>query len=758
MRYIIKRIFKVVSLAMLAISLQLAPVQAAQKVTKLDVKGNERIEVETIRSLLIQESGGGFSEASLNKSLQRLYDSGYFKDVKLKIMGGTLHVKVEENPSVNRIGFEGNDDISDDILKGEVGMSPRQPLTRSKLKQAVNKIKRIYRHKGFFVANVTPKVVKLAQNRVDVVFEIEEGNKTKVGRIFVIGNKQFSEGKLETVVQTKESRWYRFFSSDDNYDPDRLSYDRELLRLFYLEHGYADFRVKSAVAELTPDKKEFFITFTIEEGARYKIGTVSVLTKLPNVDPAALEKIVTFGNGDVYNNKEIEKSVDKITDEVGRLGYAFVDVFPNIEKNPETSTVNINFELSEGPRVYVEKIRIVGNSRTDEDVIRRELLLYEGDAFNADKMKKSERRLKNLGYFKDVKVQKEAGTYPDRINIVIELEEDRSGEFSIAGGFSTADGPLADFKFAEHNFRGRGQDLSFGVVWAKRRQEFDISFTEPYFMGRDLAAGIDLYRITQNKYFNQTFDQKIHGATARFGYQLAEDLGQQVNYTIRRDEISGISTDSSRFIQEQRGKSVLSEVGHTVSYDKRDSSVQTTQGYVLGFGNSLAGVGGNVHYLKNTLFGAYYYPLMDDWIVEFSGRYNVMTGMGHKVRVVDRYTLGADTLRGFETSGVGPRDRKTDDPLGGLHSYSGTVELTFPIGLPNEFGVKGATFVEAGSVWKSGDPGSEVKDQNKFRSTIGVGLRWRSPLGPLKVDLAYAMTKASFDKTQPFLFGMSTRF
>lgn len=332
MRYIIKRIFKVVSLAMLAISLQLAPVQAAQKVTKLDVKGNERIEVETIRSLLIQESGGGFSEASLNKSLQRLYDSGYFKDVKLKIMGGTLHVKVEENPSVNRIGFEGNDDISDDILKGEVGMSPRQPLTRSKLKQAVNKIKRIYRHKGFFVANVTPKVVKLAQNRVDVVFEIEEGNKTKVGRIFVIGNKQFSEGKLETVVQTKESRWYRFFSSDDNYDPDRLSYDRELLRLFYLEHGYADFRVKSAVAELTPDKKEFFITFTIEEGARYKIGTVSVLTKLPNVDPAALEKIVTFGNGDVYNNKEIEKSVDKITDEVGRLGYAFVDVFPNIEK------------------------------------------------------------------------------------------------------------------------------------------------------------------------------------------------------------------------------------------------------------------------------------------------------------------------------------------------------------------------------------------------------------------------------------------
>ncbi len=758
MHYTTNKFFTLLIATMILCISHVAQAVPVQRVGGLDVRGNERIEAETIRSLLVQEPGGGFSEDSLNKSLKRLYDSGYFRDVKLKIVNQVLVVQVEENPSINRIGFDGNDDISDDILKSEIGMAARQPLTRSKIKKAVNAIKRIYRYKGFFVADVTPKVVKLPQNRVDVVFEIEEGNKTKVGRIFFIGNSQFSEGKLETTIQTKESRWYRSFSTDDNYDPDRLAYDRELLLLFYLEHGYADFRVKSAVAELTPDKKEFFITFTLDEGARYKISTVSVTSKLPNVDPVALEKLATFGHDDVYNNKEVEKTFDKITDEVGRLGYAFVDVFPNIEKDQATNTIAINFVLSEGPRVYVEKISINGNDRTDDDVIRRELLLYEGDAFNADKMKKSERRIRNLGYFKNVKIIKEPGSYPDRINIAIEVEEDRSGELSIAGGFSTSDGPIAEFKFAEHNFRGRGQDLSFGVTWAKRRQEFDISFTEPYFLGRDLAAGIDLYRITQNKYFNQTFDQKIHGMTLRMGYHLAEDLGQQVSYTLRRDEISGVKGDSSRFIKEQRGQSILSELGHTVSYDKRDSRINTTQGYVLGFGNNLAGLGGNIRYLKNSVFGAYYYSLMDDWIVEFSGRYSFMTGLGKDVRVVDRYTLGADTLRGFETSGVGPRDRTTNDPLGGLQSYVGTVELTFPIGLPNEFGVKGATFIEGGSVWKSGDPSAEVKDQNKFRSSIGVGLRWRSPLGPLKIDLAYAMTKAKFDKTQPFLFGMSTRF
>lgn len=733
-------------------------VWAKTSIANLDVRGNVRIEPETIRSLLVQDEGGGFSEESLNKSLKRLYDSGYFKDVSLKVEGSTLIVQVQENPSINRIGFEGNDEISDDILKGEVGLTPRQPLTQSKLKKAVNQIKRIYRLKGYFAAEVTPKIVKLEQNRVDVIFEIRESDKTKVRRIFFIGNTKFSEGKLEEIIQTKESRWYRFFTSDDNYDPDRLAYDRELLRLFYLEHGYADFKVKSAVAELSPDQKEFFITFTLDEGARYKVGEVNVTTKLPKVDPEVLKKVVTFGKGDWYNNKEVEKSVDRLTNELGKEGYAFVDIFPNLNKDVENKVVNITFELSEGPRVYIEQIRIIGNGRTDEDVIRRELLFYEGDAFNADKLKKSERKLHNLGFFKNVKVTKEPGTYPDRINVVIDVEEDRTGELTFAGGFSTSDGPLAEVRFAEHNFRGRGQDLSIGGTIAKRRNEISVGFVEPYFLGRDLAAGIDVYRISQNKYFNQTFDQKIYGTTLRLGYELAEDLGQQVSYTIRQDRIEGVKNDASRFIKEQKGTSILSEIGQKITYDKRDSRINPTQGWYAGFSNDLAGLGGKVKYLKNSVFGAYYYPFMDDWILEVSGRYSIMTGLGKKVRVVDRYTLGGEILRGFETSGVGPRDRSTKDPLGGLQSYLVSAEMTFPVGLPNELGVKGAVFTDLGSVWKTNDPKSEILDSKKLRMSIGAGVRWRSPLGPIKIDFARAIRKESYDKTQTFIFGVSTRF
>jgi outer membrane protein assembly complex, YaeT protein len=729
-----------------------------RKITDLDIKGNERIEVETIRALLVQEEGGGFSDESINKSLKKLFDSGYFMDVDIKIVGSTLVVKVIENASINRVAFEGNDEVSDEILKTEVGLLPRQPLTRAKLKSAANKIQRIYRLKGHFAAAVTPKIIKREQNRVDVVFEIVEGAKTKVSRIFFIGNKQYSDSKLEERIQTKESRWYRFFTSDDNYDPDRLAYDQELLRLFYLEHGYADFKVKSAVAELTQDKREFFITFTLDEGERYKIGKIEVASQLKDVDPASLRRVLSVSENSWYNNKEVERSVDHLINELGKLGYAFVDVFPNITKNQETKTLDINFELAEGPRVFIETIQINGNDRTDDDVIRRELTVYEGDAFNADKMKKSERRIRNLGFFKDVKVKKEPGSYPDRVNLIIDVEEDRTGELSIAGGFSTADGPLANAKFSEHNFRGRGQELEFGVTWAKRRQEFDVSFTEPYFMGRDLAAGIDLFRITQNQYFNQTFDQEIHGATGRLGYELAEDLGQRVSYTIRQDKISGIKQDSSRFIREQKGTATVSELAQTITYDKRDSRINPTEGWVTGFSNNLAGLGGTVRYLKNSVFGGYYYSFFEDVILEVSGNYSFMTGLGKKVRVTDRYHLGGETFRGFETSGVSPRDRSTGDPLGGLQSYRATAEVTFPLGLPSELPIKGAVFSDAGSVWKSNDAKSEIKDSSNLRLSAGVGLRWRSPLGPLKIDFARAVKKENFDKTQVFLFGFSSRF
>lgn len=731
---------------------------SAAPVTKMVVKGNQRVEADTIRALLEPDTDGGFSEQALNRSLTKLFDSGYFADVRLDQKGNTLFVYVKENPMVNEIAIEGNKELGDEVLKPELTLKPRQMYTQARLKADVEKIQTLYRLKGHFAAVVTPKLIRRDQNRVDIIFEVNEGGSTKVSKIFFVGNTQFGESKLESVLQTKESRWYRFFTNDDTYDPDRLAYDRELLRLFYLQHGYADFKVKSAVAELTADRKEFFITFTLDEGPRYRVGKIKITAKSEKIDVSGLQSVVKVASGDWYNSKEVESAIDALTNELGRRGYAFVEIDPNLERKKDQKIVDINFEVQEGPKVYIDKIQIAGNYRTDDDVVRRELLFFEGDAFNADKLKRSERNLRNLGFFKNVKVNREASEFPDRVNIVIEVEEDRTAELSIGGGFSTADGPLADLKFGERNFRGRGQDLSASVTYGKRRQDYNISFTEPYFMGYDFAAGFDLFRIIQSKYFDQTFDQKLFGGALRGGFFWMPDLNQQLYYTLRQDEITNIKAEASRFIREQGGKKTLSEVSQTFTYDKRDNRISPTEGYFLGFSNSYAGVGGDVRYLKNSAFAGYYYPLMDEWIFHVSATFNIMDGLGKKVRVVDRYTGGGESLRGFALSGVSPRDKVTGDPLGGLKSYFVTTEMSFPIGLPNEFGVKGAAFVDAGSVFDADEPKKFVTDKRGIRVSAGVGLRWRSPMGPFFIDFGFPLKKQKEDKKQLVFFGVSTRF
>lgn len=754
------RILKTISTSSLALLVATTlTVQAGQRVTSLSVRGNKRIEGETIRSLLISDSDGTYSDESLNASLKNLYNSGHFKNVNVDIVGKTLVVVVEENPIINRVGYEGNDDIEYDLLKTEVGLEPRQPLTRAALKRAVNKIKRIYRQKGFFVANVVPKIVDLPENRVDVVFEIEEGQKTRVGRIFFIGNKAFTEGDLEDIIQTKQSRWYRFLSTDDNYDPDRVGYDRELLRQFYLTKGYADFKVKSAVAELSQSKKEFFLTFTVDEGQRYDFGDLKIETRLKDVDTKSLIGELTMRKGQIYNSKEVEKTIDEISSAVGEKGYAFVEVFPRIEKDAKNKKINITFELTEGPKVYIERISIVGNTRTDDDVIRREMRLLEGDAFNTEKLKRSERRIKNLGFFKEVKISQEPGSYPDRVNLRIEIEEDKTGEIALSAGYSTEDGIIGDVKYTERNFRGRGQELSVGAVVSARRKEASFSFTEPHFLDLELAAGFDIFTSSSSVFFDQTFEQKNTGASVRFGYELAQDLYHNIYYTIRQDRITGIANNAAQSIKEQAGTAILSEWGHTVTYDRRDTRINTSKGYMIGFSNSHAGLGGDIKYVKNSIFGAYYYPVRENWILELKARYSFLVEMGKPTRVVDRYTLGGESLRGFEISGVGPRaSGGNKEALGGRQSLSATAEITFPLGLPKEFGIKGAAFIDAGSVWDPGRLTTPVVDSNKIRSSIGVGVRWKSPFGPIKIDIAYPISKTEFDKTQPLLLGMTTRF
>ena len=732
--------------------------QASTLIQDIQIQGNQRIEKETILAQIELVPGKAYNQEEIDQALKNLFASGLFSDARLEIKGQALIIHIKENPIVNQVVIEGNDKLSDEILKGELQLRPRQVYTLTRLRNDTQRIQDLYRLKGHFAAVVTPQIIKREQNRVDVVFEVKEGHATVVRKIFFIGNKKFSESKLESTIQTKETRWYRFFTADDTFDSDRLAYDKELLRKFYLEHGYADFQIKSAVAELTPDREEFFITFTLEEGERYQVGQVKISSDFKALDIKTLEKKIPFTSGDWYSNKDVEGTINLLVDELGSLGYAFVDIQPQIQKDTEKHLLDITFVIQEGPKVYINKIDIIGNDRTDDEVIRRELEVDEGDAFNSNKMKHSEKRIKDLGFFKKVSLTKQPSDNPDKADIKIEIEEDRTGELSFGGGFSTADGPLADIRFAEHNFRGKGQDLRAGVTYAKHRQEYSFGLTEPYFLGLELMAGFDVYRVTRTRYLDASYDQQIHGLSLLMGYMLAENLSQLWTYTIQSDKVTRVKEHASRFLRAQARNSILSDIGHTLTYDRRDSKIDPTTGYCLSLNNEFAGLGGTIKYLKNQISGSHFYSFSDDWVLEASARYGIMVGLGKKTRIADRYILGGDTLRGFSPGGVSPRDKTTKDALGGHQFYSGSLELTFPIGLPNEFGVKGATFSDVGSVWQSKEKGPEVLDHKKPRASVGMGLRWQSPMGPLRIDIAKTIAKNKLDEKQVVLFGFSTRW
>lgn len=731
---------------------------ASTFIQDIQIQGNQRIEKGTILAQIDVVPGKPYTREEIDQALKSLFSSGLFADARLETKGQVLIIHIKENPIVNQVVIEGNDKLSDDILKGELQLRPRQVYTLTRLRNDTQRIQDLYRFKGHFAAVVTPQIIKREQNRVDVVFDVKEGQATVVRKIFFIGNKKFSESKLESAIQTKETRWYRFFTSDDTFDSDRLAYDKELLRKFYLEHGYADFQIKSAVAELTPDKEEFFITFTLEEGERYQIGQVKIESDFKGLDTKVLEKKILFSTGDWYSNRDVENTINLLVDELGSLGYAFVDIQPQITKDTEKHLLDVTFAIQEGPKVYINNIDIIGNDRTDDEVIRRELELDEGDAYNSNKMKHSEKRIKDLGFFKKVTLTKQPTDNPDKTDVKIEIEEDRTGELSLGGGFSTADGPLADIRFAEHNFRGKGQDLRAGVTYAKHRQEYSFGLTEPYFLGRELMAGFDVYRVTRTRYLDASYDQQIHGLSLLTGYMLSENLSQLWTYTIQSDKVTHLKASASRFLRAQPRNSVLSGLAQTLTYDRRDSKIDPSTGYCLSLNNDFAGIGGNIKYLKNQVSGSHFYSFSDDWILETSGRYGIMVGLGKKTRIADRYILGGDTLRGFSPGGVSPRDKLTKDALGGHQFYSGSLELTFPIGLPNEFGVKGATFSDVGSVWQSKEKGAEVFDNKKPRAAVGFGLRWKSPMGPLRIDIAKTVAKNKLDEKQVILFGFSSRW
>ena len=737
----------------------LAPAARAQvAIDAIVVEGNERIEADTVRSYMSISVGDAFNAETINRSLKTLFATGLFADVSIRREARSLIVRVVENPIINRVAFEGNQRIDDETLSAEVQLRPRVVYTRTRVQADAQRILEVYRRSGRFAATVEPKVIQLPQNRVDLAFEIDEGPTTGIRRINFVGNRRFSDGALRGEIITVETAWYRFFTADDTYDPDRLTFDRELLRKFYLRNGYADFRVVSAVAELTPDREDFYVTFSLDEGQRYRFGSIGIDSRLADLHPNALNHLVTTFTGEWYDADEVEETIQALTDAAGNLGYAFVDIRPRVKRHRDEATVDVTFQIDEGPRVYVQRINIVGNTRTLDKVLRREFRLVEGDAFNAAKIRRSRQRIQNLGFFETVGVDTEPGDGPDQSVITVSVEEKSTGELSFGAGISSLDGVLGDISITERNLLGRGQSLRLGMTISTRRQEIDLSFTEPYFLDRNLLAGFDLFRKTADLQDVSSFDQETVGGRVRMGYTLAEDLRHTLRYTLQRDEISDVDASASRFIREQDGTTTTSSFGHTLSYDVRDSRLEPSEGFVIRLGQELAGIGGDVKYLKHTFDYGYYYPVGGGWVASAQIREGYIFGIDQDVRINNRFFLGGSSLRGFEPGGVGPRDLVTDDSLGGNLFYAATADLSFPLNVTKELRLTGSFFTDIGSLTKIDDSGSEIADSGDPRVSIGVGFGYRSPLGPIRVDFAQAVVKESFDETEGFRFSFGTRF
>jgi len=768
--------------------------QDSGAIKSIRVEGNKRVEPETIRSYLTFSSGDAYDPAKVDDSLKALFATGLFQDVRMRKEGSTLVIVLVENPIVNRVAFEGNKEIEDDTLASEVQLKPRAVYTRARVQADVQRILNLYRRQGLYAAQVDPKIINLDNNRIDVVFEINEGPTTKVRAINFIGNSAFSDSQLRFIISTTQTTLLSFLKSTNIYDPDRLNLDRELLRQFYLKNGYADARIISATADLDRDGRGFFITFTIEEGDRYRFGAIDIESNLSSLNVNSISGNVLTRTGRVYNSDKVERTVEALTIAVSQQGYSFGQVKPRFDRDDVNHAMNITYVIDEGPRIYIERINVVGNFRTHDDVIRREFRVAEGDAFNRLLVEAARKRLRALGFFKNVDIDTEPGSAPDRVVLIVRLVEQPTGELSFGAGYSTSEGVIGDISLTERNLMGKGQYVRLGFSGSFERAQVDFSFTEPHFLDRNLAAGFDLFYKEVDFTNEASFRERNAGGDIRLGFPIADDAQLGLRYRFERQTIYDVSEDASLAVQTAEGTFNTSSVGYTVAYDTRNVVNSPTAGAFVSLSQDLAGVGGDVRYLRSVADARAYYPVTNKITLVGRAQGGVISGWGgDDVRVADLFFKGGETVRGFDRAGFGPRDACEDpvtgqqvghctkDALGGEIYWATTAELRFPFPfIPDNLGMQGAFFVDAGSLWDPSqiattavDAGnlddcnkkakncvkpSFINDSSMPRVSAGFSLIWQSPLGPLRADIAEALLKAEFDRTELFRFGASTNF
>ncbi len=729
----------------------------ATPVNNINVSGLQRVERETVLSYVNIAPGSDVSQEQLNDAFKKLYTTGLFSDVKFDINGNTLNINVSENPIVNKRFFDGNDKIDDKMLESEVQLAPRSIYSVAKVQEDTQRILNIYKRVGRYAAEVEPKVIERDQNRVDLIYEIDEGPLAKITKINFVGNEHYSDSDLQGEILSKETRWWRIFSTSENYDPEKTNYDKELLRRFYLKNGYADFRVISAVAELSPSSESFLITMVLEEGKRYKVNKINIKSSIGDVDVDGLKKELEIEEGDWYNADKVEKSVYTLTEEIGKKGFAFVEVEPELNKNMQDGTMEITFRIREGARIFINQINITGNTRTYDEVIRREFRLNEGDAFNAAKIRASRRNIENLNYFSNVNIQTSPTNDRNKADINVDVTEKSTGFFNVGIGYSTVNGALIRAGVTENNFRGKGQRLGVDVGVSQREQDYNISFTEPYFIGLPLSAGVDIYRTETDYQDESSYDQARTGGRIRFGWRYTDNLSQSLRYTLQQEEIENVSKHSSIYIQNQEGKYIDSSIGQTLAYDRRDNAISPTEGYYLSFSNDVGGLGGDDKYLRFDAKSYLYYTFFEDYTLKMFVTGGYVAGYGNEnVRLSQRYFLGGSTMRGFDSSGIGARDKYTKDALGGNWMVYGGTELTFPIGL-DEVGIKGRTFVDIGTLGKPDDVSYEIVEYSSSpRVSVGFGFTWMSPMGKIDIDFGFPVVKEDYDETEVFRLNFGT--
>ncbi len=735
--------------------------------SEIIIQGNERVDTNTIISYLDLDGLKNKSQKALQASLKKLYESDLFLSAKISYQKENVLVEIKENPIISEVKFTGNKKVEDDNLQSEISLKKRSVFTKAKLQNDLKRISEIYLKSGRFLTKIEPKIIQKDQNRVELIFEIFEGPKAKIGDIYFVGNAAFSDEDLIEEMSTKQSKWWKFLSSADVYDADRIEFDKEKLRRFYGSKGYADFTTISSVAQISQAKDRFFITFLLEEGIKYNFGNINIINQIDKFDENILQKEILIKKGKVYNSELIEKTVDKMTEIMSEKSYAFAQVEPILKRDRDKKIINIDFVISETPRIYIEQIIIKGNTRTLDEVIRRELRFREGDAYNINKINRSKQRLQNLGFFDKVEFNTKRIGEGDKVNLEIEVKEKKTGELSLGIGYSTVNKVTANAGIRERNLFGTGQEIGINVQKSFASFTGEINYTKPYFMDNPIDVGFDVFQYQLQKRNTLVYDQNSSGITFRGNYFLSEFLSHRINYSLSQQSIGNIDPNASIGIKNLEGDFVNSGVGQSFLYDKRDSSINPKNGYYISVSQDFSGLGGDIKTLKHEGSAGYYIPVInDDFTLKFLARGGAIEGLGQDVRSNYGFFLGGNNFRGFNYAGVGPRtitngSAKGGSAIGGKIYYVGTAEFRFPLGLPKELGISGILFSDNGTV-KGVDEISKqntnVADSGSLRSSYGLSIAWASPMGPIRLDFAKIAKSEDYDQTQNFRFSFGTSF